>query len=494
MDFFEQNDIKINGKLTKILLWMTLVFPVIFIFSVAGVFHVEIKSLIILTIVGIIGTITPTILKKKNVNAKVLKYANVLCLGLVVMLLGTNSGIGIYMTYGLAMAFSCMYFDKKFTTQIAIFSTVFLIVSQYFRAPGASAQVGEAPMQWFIPHIIGFMIEQVVMSLVFISLAAACRRVLENLHSSEQIAAVVGKCEEVSQQLVGMVDELADNMEENRKVGESIVDAAKVTFDECETSLNHVEEMHISVQKMTDAIDEIREQTIDMNAISNDVSNKMNSYVVKMDQTVESMRAIENTANDTNTAINKLETGIEQINQFTTEIDEIAEQTNLLALNASIEAARAGESGRGFAVVADEVRKLAESSKESSDSIANKLGNVREQLEDVKNYIYSNLNSVAEGIKAIQEAKDESIQIGELQSESQKKTEVISSNTDETRKAGLELLGMANQMRELVINSRERAEIIVNKSSEQETINNNTKETFNGVESVARDLLEISNI
>lgn len=494
MDFFEQNDIKVNAKLTKILLWMTIVFPVIILLTILGVFSIKMSSLIVLTLIGIVGTVLPTIMMKQNVNPKVLKYANVLSLGFVVMLLGTNAGIGIYMTYGLAMAFSCMYFDKKFTTQISIISAVFLAVSQYFRAPGASAMVGETVKQWYFPHMMGFMIEQVVMSLLFISLAGVCRSILENLHSTEQIAEVVGKCEEVSKQLVDMFDNLAENMEESRKVGDDIIQAAQMTFDDCSTSLNHVEEMNASVQKMTEAIDGIREQTVEMNQISNEVSEKMNSYVVKMDDTVESMRAIESTANDTNEAINKLEVGFEAITQFTDEIDQIAAQTNLLALNASIEAARAGESGRGFAVVAEEVRKLAESSKASSTSIAVKLDTVREQLDEVKSYINSNLDSVAFGIKQIQDAKDESIQIGELQTESQKKTELISDNTDETNKHSLGVLEMADQMRGLVENSRERANTIVEKGNEQTNINNRTKENFGGVEAVANDLLEISKI
>ena len=53
---------------------------------------------------------------------------------------------------------------------------------------------------------------------------------------------------------------------------------------------------------------------------------------------------------------------------------------------------------------------------------------------------------------------------------------------------------MTKQMHDLVENSRIRVENIVEHSSEQENINNRTNETFNSVESVAKDLLELSNI
>ncbi|MCC3378877.1 methyl-accepting chemotaxis protein [Paenibacillus farraposensis] len=76
-------------------------------------------------------------------------------------------------------------------------------------------------------------------------------------------------------------------------------------------------------------------------------------------------------------AVDSLTLKTQDIERLAGAIHDIAAQTNLLALNASIEAARAGEHGRGFAVVAGEVRKLAEQAGSSSDSIMNKLEEIK---------------------------------------------------------------------------------------------------------------------
>ena len=62
--FFRENDERINNMVCKILLWLTLIFPVLFLLSFLGVFQLTIGELCILTPIGCVFTITPTILKK----------------------------------------------------------------------------------------------------------------------------------------------------------------------------------------------------------------------------------------------------------------------------------------------------------------------------------------------------------------------------------------------------------------------------------------------
>ncbi len=70
-----------------------------------------------------------------------------------------------------------------------------------------------------------------------------------------------------------------------------------------------------------------------------------------------------------------------RIQGITEVINQISAQTNLLALNAAIEAARAGEHGRGFAIVPGEVRQLAQRTKSSTDDIGAMVREISEQAE-----------------------------------------------------------------------------------------------------------------
>lgn len=494
MSFFEQNDKQVCVRLSKILLWITLVFPALFILSAVGVFQIKFNDLALLSIPGCICTIGPTILQKIGISVGKMKYISVLAVGFVIMLLGGNSAIGIYMTYGLAMLFSCMFFDKKFTLRIAIISYFFLIISLYLRSLNVMQIEYPTNMEWFITRSVGFTIEQVVMGVVFVSIAKASRSLLENLHSANQVKEVMETCGKASSELVSMTKELAENMEESRRVNEAIVNSAKNTAEDCNKSLLHVNSMQDSVGEMVQFIGMIDAHTKEMLVISDDIRKRMENYVGLMDQAVESMRDIEKTAGMTGDSIQDLSGIISEISTFAGEISEITGQTNLLALNASIEAARAGESGRGFSVVAEEIRILAENSKRASDSIEAVIANVHKMLDSVKQSNTQNMQSVNVGITQISSARQEAQNLGSLQVDSRKKTEQIAENSEETQQHSRHVLEMTREMADLVQNSLNCAGSIVEEGDNQEKITDMTGETFSKVEQIAGELFELSRL
>lgn len=492
LDFFEQNDEKVNKRLAKVLVWMTLVFPILFALTAAGIFWIDYGALTRLTIIGCFCTIGPFVMSKFSVPVKVMKYVSVLAVGFIVMLLGMNSSIGIYITFGIAQLFSCMYFDKKFTIKISILTYILLFISIYFRVIDAVSRGNAAPNMNFIPFMMGFTIEHVLMSCVFISVAGGSRKVLENLHSTEQVAAVVTKCEEVSTKLVTMMDDLSENVQESKMTNETIVASAQNTSEDCMKSLSHVSSMHDIVSEMVQASGSIDESTKNVLMISDKICQHTDHYVNIMEHAVTDMKVIEETANLTEEAIHNLEASITEISGFTNEIAEITGQTNLLALNASIEAARAGEHGKGFAVVADEVRVLAERSKQSNSSITTMVSKMMAMLDEVKHSNEKNLVSVDAGIQQISNARQEAVNLGRLQVDSKSRIEQISRDCDQTKQCSQDVRKMSEQMEEFVKNSKNLADSIVEKANNQSKITEMTEETFSHVEQIAKELLEVS--
>ena len=306
------------------------------------------------------------------------------------------------------------------------------------------------------------------------------------------MAAVVQKCEEASSELVMMVDELAGNMKESKRANQTIVESAQDTTEDCRKSLRHVNSMQDAVSEMVQSVESINDKTGEMLEISDNIWQKMEGYVKVMEQAVDSMKEIEEAANRTGNSIQNLEEGVSEISEFASQISEITAQTNLLALNASIEAARAGEQGKGFAVVAEEVRVLAERSKDSSNAVASVVNTITTLLNEVKHSNMQNLTSVEAGIQQISDARKEAERLGQLQSDSQQKTEQIAQHGGDTRKYSQEVKGMAEQMEELVQNSLSRADSIVGEANSQEKITDMTGEVFQRVENIAKNLLELS--
>lgn len=494
MDFFEQNDAKVNKRMTKVLLWMTLVFPALFALTAAGIFWIDYGDLTRLTIIGSFCTIGPFILQKLGVPVKVMKYVGVLAVGFIIMLLGMNIAIGIYITFGMAQLFSCMYFDKKFTVKISVITYILLLISIYFRVQSSLQNDKPNDDLIFIPFMMGFTIEHVLMSCVFISVAGASRKILENLHSSEQVGTIIEKCGSVSESLVDMMSKLAEDMSETQRATDAIVSSANETLDNCAVSMSHVSSMQGTVQEMVEATVSIDSNTNEMLHISDDICSRMESYVEQMNGAVESMREIEASADMTDKSIQSLENVIAEITNLVKEITQISDQTNILAINASIESAHAGERGKGFAVVAGEIRTLAERSKVSSVSISEVVKKVLAMLDEVKKSNVQNLSSVDNGITRISGAREAAQELGQLQAESRSKTELIAENSKQTGERSKQVHEMAQQMEELVQNSYSRANSIVEETDNQKKITAATSKTFGSVRNIADELLDLSRI
>ena len=90
-----------------------------------------------------------------------------------------------------------------------------------------------------------------------------------------------------------------------------------------------------------------------------------------------------------NSSADRIMSNISEVQSFAQQIQKISNSTNMLSLNASIEAARSGEAGKGFAVVAKEMTKLAMNTKEASEKILSILNRFVKDVEEMKDSLES---------------------------------------------------------------------------------------------------------
>jgi methyl-accepting chemotaxis protein len=191
---------------------------------------------------------------------------------------------------------------------------------------------------------------------------------------------------------------------------------------------------------LSDKINQVYNNTFEMEQIAKETKMIVGDGIVTVDELNSKSSATTNITQVVIREIEELEQQSKNIANFIGVINEIASQTNLLSLNASIEAARAGDAGRGFAVVAEEIRKLADQSMNASNQITGIVSDIQNKtkvtvdsakqaenivksqmeslsktvssFEDINNHVgnlVNNLNNIAEGVKGIEAAKDETL-------------------------------------------------------------------------------------
>ncbi|MEJ6952257.1 methyl-accepting chemotaxis protein [Natronospora cellulosivora (SeqCode)] len=163
-----------------------------------------------------------------------------------------------------------------------------------------------------------------------------------------------------------------------------------------ENQASSVDNISVNIHETEENLNLVAEASSSMNELSMNTKNVVNEGNDKMTVLIDKSRDVNKNIKDTSIAINELNDYSQEINDILSTITSIAGQTNLLALNAGIEAARAGEHGRGFSVVAEEIRDLAETSQKSSEEIAQILKQISINIGVIAQHINKALDSVGE--------------------------------------------------------------------------------------------------
>jgi methyl-accepting chemotaxis protein len=166
----------------------------------------------------------------------------------------------------------------------------------------------------------------------------------------------------------------ANNVEEQSSAAKSLSTESSRSLNK---QYQLIDSLATAMHQMSTTSTEIASSAQEAASSVTSVNKSTTSSKALFEKTASDIASLSDSISNSQELSNQLAEHSNSIEQILSVINNVAEQTNLLALNAAIEAARAGEQGRGFAVVADEVRTLASRTQSSTTEIKSMIEQIQ---------------------------------------------------------------------------------------------------------------------
>lgn len=421
MGLLMKNEREANVIVAKVMRVTFLIFTLIYILNLVGIFVVDQTIMTVSYVAGAIFLLSPTVLVKCiKEKTQYIKYINVVFASGFVILLSITLTYHVVVLYVYGIAIASLYFSKKLNIIATVISVIGLSIGQVVAFFLQTLQDDNFTVMsdLLIYGVIPRALVLIAIAAIFTMLCGRTASMLGNLLGAEEqmemldkIRALREQNKEVSEHLLEMVQELVAlttiSSDSNQRISA-----------EAEEMMHSTDENAEQIQRMNEDITKISAQTEELGIMSREIAkaaeeidelSKSNQQIMEM--ATNRMEGIAQSATESKETVQRLGEESKEILGIIQVITGISTQTNILALNASIEAARAGEHGKGFAVVADEIQKLSEQTKQAVESIGAIVRQVVNNTERTVLSIEESVTLTQEGVAKIKEAENSTLKI-----------------------------------------------------------------------------------
>lgn len=195
-EFFEDNTYKVNRLVSKILLLLNFIPALFYLLSYHHIFEIGYRFVFITECLILPFTIFNCILvygfHSNNFRIfhpiayeriqHIAKYFGLIGTSILMGFIGTHSHIGIYITYGLIVFLSCLFYSVRTTTVIGVIDYIVMILSQYQKSINRVAEnmTENSALADCIAFSAGFTLEFIFVMLIAYKIAQKSKLTLHS--------------------------------------------------------------------------------------------------------------------------------------------------------------------------------------------------------------------------------------------------------------------------------------------------------------------------